>query len=442
MLALRLPLRVLMKPSHLMKNLLKSKAILALLVLAVIAILVIVLFNPITNVVVGTGLFRSWLTGQIESQSSGKFTYETISGTVHEMTLTGVKLENTPGRLLRTIETPKLIAHFELVPLLMFKLQLKDVAVEGGRIEASLASAKSEDVRLPLSLTSVKVTGASVNVSDFSGWTLELANASFEKTNQPDSSDVFLKADSAQLGRITLEKLETSVTLGNDKVAVKALKASLFGGALDLKGSLQVATGNSFQDTALTLTGFETGSALSTLGYSQAISGKATLDLPGVTGTWTPSTTNFNGKGKVTLDQVSAKAQLPSIPGFDSAPIFKALQPVAGLGGPIDFELQGTSISLSPTTLQHPQAKVEINGTVNLDKTIALKGRLLASPALADGIPAMGKNLFEKDGEGQTVIPFDLVGTTDNFKADIGNVVGKVLSNPLNVVPNPLNIFK
>lgn len=399
-------------------------------VLAVV--LVILFFGPITNYTTSTHLFRLWLVHQVESQSLGKFTYETISGTVEEMTLTGVKLEPGPGRLLKAVDTPKLIARFERAPLWGLRLKLTEVEIEGGKIETTLASAKSDNVALPLGLARAQVRGVALRVENFSGWTLELDNVTFDKHSTPDRSDLTLKATHARIGKMTLENVEATVAMQDEKVDVSSLRAALFGGQLNFKGSLSTADGNSFQNTSLQLEGFETATALTTLGYSQAIQGKASLDIPAVSGTWTPSTTDFRGKGKVDFEQLSAKAELPVIPGFDNSAIFQALRPVAGLTGAIDFELQGASIVLSPTTLQHPQAQLEIQGTIKLDKTLALDGRLLASPALAEGIPSMGKNLFDKDPEGRTVIPYKLVGTTDAFKADIGSILGKVFSNPLN----------
>jgi len=404
--------------------------------LVVLLILVCFVFWVVPRLVYRLPPFHSWVAGQVEQQSGGRLSFDSIQGNAFEAELTGVGVDLTGGKS-QVVEAKfdRLAATFVLLPLVLFRLDLKELKATGGEIVLRLVGGEFEQVRFPVSAEKLTMSNGRLVIQNLQGYECALEGCQLTVFSTEQGKRGEFTAARGKVGLIDLAGISGSYEFSPQGFAVTAFQATLPGSSsLKLDGNMALNQENlPIQNANLMLHTRNVKALLSALGYSERFDGSAYIKAS-FSGRFRPEVKDLKGSGTAQLSGISAQVDLPNYPGFEDSDIFNALSLISGMGGDVTFELQEHQVKVSSWSLTNENMK--ISGTLNIgyDKQLSGKNILLASPALAAGIPRMAQDVFQKNAEGWTEIPFNFKGTTNVPASDAGSVVAKTLINPVNAI--------
>ena len=411
--------------------------------LVVVLVLVAAGFLVVPRLLYVLPPFQSWVAGQIDKQSGGKFSFEAIQGDAFEAKLNGAWLDLGEGNSnVFQAKFDALTATFELVPVALLQLDLKELKATGGEIVLKLSGGGYEQVRMPVSAEKLTMEGGRLVIQNLQGYECSLEGCQLTVLATEQGKKGEFSAATGKVGIIALNTISGSFEFNSQGLKVTSFKATIAGDtALTLNGMLALSEeGAPIQNADLVVSTQNVQALLAALGYSERFGGNADVTAE-FSGSFRPESKNLTGSGTAKLSGISAKVDLPSYPGFDGSGIFTELNNISGLAGDVPFELAGDQIVVKSLPLSND--KMKISGALNIgyDKTIRGEHTLLASPALAAGIPSVAQDVFQKNSEGWTEIPFNFKGTSNAPATDAGSVVSKALMNPVNAVKGVGGIF-
>jgi len=414
-----------------------------LIVLIAVLVLVAVGFLLVPRLLYVLPPFQSWVAGQIDKQSGGKFSFESIQGDAFEAQLSGAWLDLGGGNSnVFQAKFDVLAATFELVPVALLRLDLKELKATGGEIVLKLSGGGYEQVRMPVTAEKLTMEGGRLVIQNLQGYECSLEDCQLTVLSTEQGKKGEFIAATGKVGMVDLNKVSGAFEFGPQGLQVTSFKATIPGDtALTLDGMLALSEeGAPIRDADLAVSTKNVQALLEALGYSERFGGAADVTAK-FSGSFRPETKNLTGSGTAKLSGISAKVDLPSYPGFDGSGIFTELNNISGLAGEVPFELTEDQIAVASLPLSND--KMKISGALNIryDKTIRGEHTLLVSPALAAGIPSVAQDVFKKKGEDWTEIPFNFKGTSNAPAADAGSVVSKALMNPVNTVKGVGGIF-
>ncbi|MEM6885740.1 MAG: hypothetical protein AAF571_11970 [Verrucomicrobiota bacterium] len=387
--------------------------------------------------------FKSWVAGQIDKQSGGKFSFDAIQGDAFEARLAGAHLDLAEGKShVVQAKFNDLTATFELLPVAILQLDLKELKAVGGEVVLKLAGANYEEVRLPVTAESLTMENGRLVIQNLQGYECVLDECQLSVFSTESGKKGDFSATSGSVGVIDLTGISGSFEFGPEGLKVTTFQAVIPGeSALTLDGLLALGEeGAPVKDANLSVNTQDVQALLTALGYSDRFGGAAEVTAT-FSGHYSPEAKNLQGEGTAKLSGISAKVDLPSYPGFDGSGIFDDLSSISGLGGEVPFQLEADQIAVSSLPLANEKMKISGALTIGYDKIISGEHTLLASPAMASGIPSVAQEVFKKNGDGWTEIPFNFKGTSNAPVTDAGSVVSKALMNPVNAVKGVGGIF-
>ncbi|MEM1158440.1 MAG: AsmA-like C-terminal region-containing protein [Verrucomicrobiota bacterium] len=387
--------------------------------------------------------FQSWVAGQIGKQSGGIFSFESIRGNAFEAQLSGAQLDLSAGQShVVQAQFDDLSATFELFPVAWMKIDLKELNAIGGEVVLKLTGGDYEQVRLPLTAEKLVMKDGRLVIQNLQGFEclLEGCQLTVIRTEQGKKGE--FTATSGKVGIIDLTGISGSFEFGAPGLKVTSFQATMPGeSALTLEGRIALnEDGAPVQDASLTVNTRNVQTLLAALGYSERFSGSADVEAA-FSGIFRPDLKNISGSGSARLSGISATVKLPSYPGFDGSGIFNELKKISNLNGEVPFELKGDQITVSSLAISNDKVKISGDLNIRYNKSIDGKQTALVSPALAAGIPSVAKDVFQKNDDGWTSIPFNFTGTTSVPAVNAGSVVSKALVNPVNTVKGVGGIF-
>jgi len=409
-----------------------KKIVRFLLVALVLVLLLVGGFLILPGLVYKVPFFQQWVRSQINEQSGGQFTFDRIRGDAREATLGGAFLDmNESGSNIIQGSFVDLQAGFEWVPLLGLKLDLTELKATGGELILELQGGEPKQVRFPCNAETFRMVQGSLTVRNLQGYHLNLEECELSVEATENGKRGTVAAPRGMIGAIQLREITASFSFSPEGLMVTDFSARLFDHS-DLKLTGQLALqepGMPMKDVALTVQTEKLASLLQDIGYSQAFDGS--VDLNGtVSGRFRPEIKEVTGSGTVRLRQITARVGIPRYPGFEGSGILKELREIKNLDGEAQYVLQGDHIKVQSMTLSNPSLTLEARPVIGFDKTLAGQNVLLVQPELAAGIPSVAQDVFEKDPEGRTRIPFTFVGTTNQPRVQTESVVAKALLNP------------
>jgi hypothetical protein len=421
-----------------MKSLIRIvAAVVVVLVLVVVGLLVV------PRVLYMLPPFQSWVAGQIDKQSGGNFQFESIKGDAMEARLSGSVLDMTQGASnVMKAEFDEMTATFELLPLAMFKLNLKEVHTTGGKVTLNLTGGDYDKIRFPVSSEIFSMTGGVLEVQNLQGHAMTLQKTDLDVSTTEQGMVGSFQSPSGTVGTIAMTNISGSFDFDESGLQVSVFKATLPGeSALDVEGAMVLAgEGMPMKDVHLTVKTEQVKTLLSSLGYSESFGGSAEVALT-TSGRFRPQLKDLQGSGTAQLNGITAMVNLPSYPGFDGGAFFKELKQITGLSGSAAFELNADKVKVTSLDLANEQMKINGLLTIGYDKSVSGEQTLLTNPGLAEGMPDVAKGIFKKDTTGWTVIPFRFTGTTNEPAVRTNSVISKTLMNPVNAVKGVGGIF-
>lgn len=387
--------------------------------------------------------FQSWVAGQIDKQSGGTFSFNSIQGDAFEAKLTGAWLDMRGGNSnVFQAKFDELTATFELLPVALLKLDLKELKAVGGEVVLKLSGGDYERVRMPVNAESLVMTDGRIVIQNLQGYECSLEGCDLSVVTTEQGKKGEFTAASGKVGVVDLSSISGAFEFNDTGLHVKSFAATIPGeSALSLHGMLALnEAGAPIQDAALQVKTQNVKALLSALGYSDRFDGAAEVSAT-FSGMFRPENKNLTGSGHASLSGISAVVGLPSYPGFDGSGILQDLKDINSLQGEVPFKLKGDQIVIPSLALGNDKMKVSGGLAVGYDKTIRGSHTLLASPQLAEGIPSVAQDVFKKNASEWTIIPFNFKGTSNSPSADAGSIVTKALMNPVNTVKGVGGIF-
>ncbi len=411
--------------------------------LVVILVLVAVGFLVVPKLLYMLPPFQSWVAGQIDQQSGGKFSFDSIKGDAFEAQLTGAWLDMGEGNSnVFQAKFDDLTATFELLPVAMLKLDLKELNATGGEVVLNLSGGDYEHVRMPVSAESLVMQGGRLVIRNLQGYecALEDCNLSVDATETGKKGN--FTAATGKVGVVDLSGIAGEFEFSEQGLKVTAFSATIPGESqLSLDGWLVLSEeGAPIKDADMQVKTENVQALLTALGYSDRFNGSAEVNTK-FSGSFRPELKDLTGEGTAAVSGISAKVKLPSYPGFEGSGILSDLKQIDGLEGSVPFKLAGDQIVVDQLTLKNETMDVSGSLQVGYDKTIRGDQTLLAAPSLAAGIPDVAQGVFKKNESGWTIIPFTFQGTSNAPAANAGSVVSKALMNPVNAVKGVGGMF-
>jgi hypothetical protein len=423
------------------KKFLQNKKGLCLLGVVLLLLVVALVLGP--RLLYGNPLFQVWVQNQISEQTKGLFKFEKISGSFFSADLREVQLdlEQTDYNV-RQVESPRMAAAFSLWPLLQNKLAIRSLMMEGGSLDLKLSGGEADQIALPVA-PHFQMKKGSVRLSHLSGWTLQMNECNLKAKQSGDGASMVIEgqisASSARLGALELKALSGTFSLEGGHLKVEHFQALLPGNSkLKLSGSYALAGKRSLQMKAHLQTA-DVQNLLKGLDFSEKFAGQADVTWE-AEGLFTPSQKSLQGSGKAVLKKISANVVLPKFPAFNNAPIFDRIRNLGDLHGTALFKLNQSDIVIGELKIRNKEIQINGSARVGYDRSLSSDFMFIGSKQVDEEIPSIARDAFQHDAEGQVLIPFALVGSTREPKVDVGDVVGKILSNPVKIL-NPLNLF-
>ncbi|NJK91763.1 MAG: AsmA-like C-terminal region-containing protein [Blastochloris sp.] len=400
-----------------------------------------IFFGP--SLLYSNPLFRAWVQSQISDQSKGMFKFENISGGIFSANLETLYLDlDGVTSNVRKVETPQMKASFSLLPLLQNKLSVTSLTMKAGRLNLDLLGGSSAHLALPVA-PSFRLENGEVAIANLSGWNLLLSQCNLEARQSGSAESLVISgrfsAATATLGPLKMEKISGEFRQEKGVLHVKELKAILPGKSqLKLNGTYQLdAARNITAD--LNVDSPDVRSLLQALDYSDRFSGQAQVSAK-VEGSFRPKKPSLKGSGQAKLSQIKPQVTLPQFPAFNDAAILKRAASLDKLQGKAEFTLNGDQIQIQSLDLKDDAVRITGTAQVGFNRSLNSQLLLTGNPGVADEIPNIARSAFEKDASGNVLIPFALNPSTRDPQVDVGDVVQKILSNPIKAL-NPLNIF-
>lgn len=409
------------------------KALVVIVVLAGLAVAGFV-FGP--KIVYGLPPFQSWVKGQIDKQSGGRFDFASIRGDLSAAQLSeaALRFETAGQSNLVAVEMTDLTAGFELLPLATLRLQLTELTSTGGLVHLKLAGGDVSQIRFPVNAKSFRIEEGLLRVENVHGYTFELQGMTLTARPEGEGMTGTFTGPYATMGNLKMQQVSGNFTFSAGKLAVSDFSAQLPGNsALALKGNLSLNQNQPLDGVEINVQTASVAELLQALGYSTAFDGQATVACE-VSGHHRPELKNLNGKGTYDVSGVSARVNLPDYPGFNEAGILKKLQLIEGLAGKGAFRLQGDRILIDGFNVRNDSMDISGNATVGLDKTLQGGMTFKAHPDLENDFPAVVRGIFERDAKNWIIVPFDFAGSTDQPRVETGSMITKALANPVNAV--------
>ncbi len=413
-----------------------NKLIKILVVLVVLVALVVTgfIFGP--KVVYGFPPFQSWVKGQVEKQSGGRFDFASIRGDLSEAQLSeaALRFETAGQSNLVAVEMTDLTAGFELLPLATLRLQLTELNAQGGVVHLKLVGGDVTQIRFPVNASVFNIEEGVLRVENVHGYSFELQGVKL--TARPDGEGMSgtFSGPHAVIGNLKMQNVSGQFAFGAGKLTVTDFSASLPGNSdLALNGNLSLNQNQPLDGVQIQVKSADVAGLLDALGYSTSFGGQATVECE-VSGHHRPELKNLKGKGTYEVSQVTARVALPSYPGFNDAGILQKLKLIEGLAGKGSFSLNGDRILIEGFNVSNETMAVTGNVDVGLDKSLKGAMTFKAHPDLEDDFPSVVRGIFERDDQRRMIVPFDFAGTTDQPKVETGSMITKALTNPVNAV--------
>ncbi|MDZ4788384.1 MAG: hypothetical protein SH807_05540 [Blastochloris sp.] len=425
-----------------LKNFLYNRWLWAGLGLALLGLTAAIFLGP--KLIYGNPTFASWVQKQISVQTEGKFNFETIHGGTFSADLKNLSLDlGSTSSNVRKVVAPDLNASFALLPLLQNKLVVTSIHMKGGTLDLRLNGADAAQISLPAA-NHFRLQKGTVNLSNLSGWNIQLDKCDLivHQSGSKDNPNISgsLQATTAQIANLTLQSLELDFKIENGTLMVENLKAQLPGKSkLRLNGSYTLFGQRKIQ-TDLTLDSPDILSLLKALDFSERFAGEADVKLS-AEGQFTPSLRSLTGSGKAKLNNIKPDVKMPSLPGFIDIPLLRRIRALNDLDGDAAFTLQAEKINITNLDLKNKDLRISGTAQVGYDRHLNSQLLFKGNKTVSEEIPNIARSSFEHDAEGNVVIPFSLIPTTRDPQVDIGDIVNKIISNPVKVL-NPLNLFK
>ncbi|MEM9445359.1 MAG: AsmA-like C-terminal region-containing protein [Verrucomicrobiota bacterium] len=443
-----------MKPSNLRAQLKTVKAlsplakllILTTACMVILGIGVLAFYN--SGFLLGSTPLRGWLISLISHNSDGgTASFSSIKGTPLRLTFYDFKY-STPAdtRNFQSLETKQLDISFALWPVLLGKLDITEIQTHDSTIQYHLSSGLQERLWTKLDIERFSAVNAKVVVHDLSGYDLNLANCDLEIERPHLSSHenfhlkIRFKSPQAEIGQMTLIDLESSAQLRKDTLVVENLEAVFGGGDLVLSGKESLTGDHGIHDLSIKLSEAKIEHLLPKLGYSERFSGVVSLELL-ASGNFTPTAKSLNGSGHIELSDTTAKVVFPTFPMNNDARIIRELKVIKALRGENAFLLENGSITANDFELMNDNLDLKGSLRVHYDKEVKSSWVLNTNEAIAAGIPEIARNVFKKNDRNGAIIPFEMVGTTEQPKVKMDYLIAEVLKDKVKGF-NPLEIFK
>ncbi len=423
------------------KNMLKNKGLMAILGTLLVVLLGAWLIGP--RLLYGNPLFQAWVQSQIADQTKGTFKFETIKGSIFSADLKDLYLDLDGSAFnVQKVEAPEMIASFALIPLLKNELSIKSLVMKGGVIQIRLNGGDAPQIALPVA-DSFRLKKGTIRMGNLSGWNLELTGCDLKAEQSGSGASPVIEgtiyAAQAKIGKLLLEELEGSFRIENGVLHVEKVRARLPGkSALELSGSYELSGKRSLK-TNLSVNSPDVRSLLVALDFSDKFSGEAELSLQ-AEGVFTPDRRLLNGAGKAALKKIKPSVSLPRFPAFNDAPIFVRARNLGDLKGPAAFQLNKEKIVINELNLKNSDVQITGSAVVGYDRSLSSNLTFTGNKTVDAEIPSIARDSFKHDADGNVIIPFELRGSTRDPQVDVGDVLGRVLSNPIKAL-NPLNLF-
>ncbi|MEO0452587.1 MAG: AsmA-like C-terminal region-containing protein [Verrucomicrobiota bacterium] len=381
--------------------------------------------------------FQSWVITQIEDQSGGEFTFEKISGGITAAKLSGAKLTfNDPETSnLLSVEMAELSAGFELIPVATFKLNLTKLKAKGGTIHLKLAGGSVEQIAFPVKAKSFSIKNANLIVENVHGYTFEMKEADIKARPDGEGMSGSFDGQSATIGSINLTSLSGTYNFSAGKLTLSEFQATLPGeSALAVNGSMSLNDNQPLEGVQVEVNSTDIASLLGALGYSKTFRGAADVTVE-TSGFHRPELKNLEGTGTYSLSNVDAVGVvMPKFPAFNDADILQRAKNIKGLSGEGSFRLAGDRILIDQFNVSNANLNIAGKVDAGLDKSLAGNLNLKLNPGIASEVPAIVRDVFERDGQNRLIIPFRFTGTTNQPRVVTDDMVAKVLANPANAV--------
>jgi hypothetical protein len=423
----------------------RSTAITLLFLLLIGTGTVVILFESIVSTVIARPEMQAWIKSEVEEESGGKFTFSGTKGNLLSVDLTDVVFESgSKTNHVRKLTVPRLTASFALLPILLQRdLQLKALTFHEADLDFQLGGTQPNDFLIPIGFETIRLVKSRITVTNLSGWKLIMESAGGTVHQTRESKKFELTAESGVMGAFRLKALALNAEIAANGLRVNSLKAKLEGGNLSAKGNLSGGSGGTIRDFDLTLTKFDLASMLTTLDFSDQVTGSATLNFKGG-GSWTPRSFNLKGSGEVQLVDTTVRLirpDVPNIPFFAQVTIWDRIETITGLNGSLKYQTESQAVSFTELKVENPDMQVEGSGKVHLDRRITAQLQVGLGRELAQGIPSVGRGQFKSIEGGGRLIPCEIIGTTRNPKLKVDVTA---LGSAIDVIDtiNPLRLFR
>jgi AsmA-like C-terminal region len=424
------------------KNLLKNKWLWAALVLTAVIVLGACLLVP--QWLYGNPLFQGWVESRITEQTNGSFKFKTIKGGIFSADLTGLSLDldKTPYNV-QKVEAPGMNASFALLPLLQNKLVIKSLVMDGGQLTINLSGSEAKQTALPVA-ASFKMKKGNLTLNQLSRWTLQLSGCDLKAEQSGFDASQIIKgtfvAPKGKVGAIDLLEVEGKFRIESGIVHVEKFTAQLPGKTrLELSGSY-LLSGDRSLSAKMQIKTPDIRTLLEALDFSDRFAGEADLTLQ-AKGTFMPDNRSLDGAGKALLQKIKPQVTLPTLPAFNDAAILQRVRNLDDLKGQALFQLDKDKIVINDLNIKNSDVQVSGSALVGYDRSLASSLTFTGNKKVDSEIPFIARDAFKHDAEGNVIIPFELKATTRDPQVDVGDVVGKVFSNPIKTL-NPMNLFK
>jgi len=380
--------------------------------------------------------FQAWVSGQIESQSGGTFSFDSIEGDLSEAYLTNAVLSFESGEdsNLVAVEMPRLRAGFTLLPLLTLQLKLTDLESEGGKVHLKLSGGDVSQIRFPVDAGQFRMTGGTLLVENVHGYRFELKPMELEARPDGEGMAGTFNGESATIREVVISAVSGNFQFSSGQLSVSDFSGTLPGDSpLALSGTLSLNDNQPLENVDLSVATEDVAGLLGGLGYSGAFGGNAKVAAQ-FSGYHRPELKNLDGKGTYTLSDISAVVGLPKYPGFDETGILKRLKKIEGLAGEGEFILAADRIRLPAFEVRNSNMVVVGDVDTGLDRSLGGKLTFKASPDLEDEFPSVVRNVFDRDAQRWILVPFEFQGRTDAPAVKTDSVITKALTNPANAV--------
>jgi hypothetical protein len=387
--------------------------------------------------------FQAWVQSQISDQTHGLFQFQKIQGGIFSAHLQGVHLDldGTPYNV-RKVEAPEIKASFAWIPLCQNKLVIHSLLMQGGQLQVRLIGGNVDQTSLPVA-PYFRLKKGKIILSDLSGWTLQLQDCDLKIEQSGKGADQKIKgkltAATAHIGLIDLKNLETTFSLEKGVLSLEKCRAFLPGQSLlKLSGSYQLSGARALE-TELALQSEDIQALLKALDYSDRFAGEAEIHLQ-AKGIFTPLIRTLDGPGHAVLKKIKAQVSLPRFPVFNDSAIIQRVRNLQDLKGKAAFHLNQSQITINDLNIKNTDVSITGSAVVGYDRSLSSSLIFTGNKTVDAEIPALARDIFQHDAAGNVIIPFELKGSTKDPQVDIGNIVGRVLGNPIKTL-NPLNLF-